>query len=94
MQALQLFPGFEPDGLAGGDIDLGAGARVAADAGLARLYVEDAEAAQLDPVAPFQGLLHGVEDGLDRHLRLGLGDPGPFHHLVYDIELNHRNPPV
>jgi len=93
-QALQFFAGLESDGLAGRDIDFSAGAGVPPDAGLAGLYVENTEAAQLDSVALFQGLLHGVEDGLDRHLRLGLGDPGPVHHFVYDIELNHRNSPV
>jgi len=42
---VEVFAGFEADGFAGRDADLGAGARVAADAGLARLYGEDAKAA-------------------------------------------------
>ena len=44
-QALQFFAGLKANGFAGRDADFFAGARVAADAGLARLYGEDAKAA-------------------------------------------------
>jgi hypothetical protein len=47
--ALELFAGFEADGLAGWDADFFAGAGVAADAGLAWFDAEDAKAPEFDP---------------------------------------------
>ena len=89
LQGLQLLAGFEAHGFAGRNGDFRAGARIAADAGLARLHVEDAEAAQFDAVAVLERFLHPLEDRLDRHLGLGLGDAGPVHHFVDDIQLDH-----
>ena len=51
LDRLQFLAGLEADGLAGRNVDLGAGARVAANAGLARAHGEDAEAAQLNAIA-------------------------------------------
>ena len=55
----------ETNGLARRDIHLLAGARVSANAGFARLHVEDAEAAQFDAVAAPERVFHGVENGLN-----------------------------
>ena len=62
---MRLKAGLEPHGPARGDVDAGAGAWVAADAGLAGLHGEDAEAPELDAIAFGQGTLHGAEDGVD-----------------------------
>ncbi len=51
LQGLQLLAGLKAHRFAGRDGNLGAGARIAADAGLARAHVEDAEAAQLNALA-------------------------------------------
>ena len=58
------FAGFEAHGLARRNVDLFAGARIASDAGLARLDVEDAEAPQLDALAAAKRILQGLEDRL------------------------------
>ena len=51
VDGLEFFAGLEADGFARRNVDFGAGARVAADAGFAGAHVEDAEAAQFDAVA-------------------------------------------
>ena len=67
-------------GRLGGDLDLLAGARVAADAGLAVHQLDGAEAAERDLALGLQPLHHdfldGREHGLGLHLRhtSGLGD--------------------
>src|SRR5262249_39119954 len=86
---LQLFPRLEAHGFAGRNVDLSAGARIAADAGLARTHIEHAEAAQFDAFALPQRLLHAGENCLYRQLSLGLGDAGLVDHFVDDIELYH-----
>src|SRR5262249_16143565 len=67
LQYLQFLAGFEPDSLPWWNRYLGAGPRIPADSRLARLYVENAKAAELDPVAVPKRFLHALEDGLDRH---------------------------
>ena len=47
---VQLLAGLEAHGLAGGDGDLGPGARVAPDTCFAWLYCEYAEATELDAI--------------------------------------------
>src|SRR5215469_3560796 len=62
-KGLQFFARFETHGFARRDANLLSGAGVTADARLARLYVEDAEPAQLDALAAAERILHGLEDG-------------------------------
>ena len=57
-EALQFFSGLEADGFAWRDVDLFAGARVAADAGFARLHAEKVADAG-------QSLLPRARGGLD-----------------------------
>ena len=66
----------------------GAGARVAADARLARLHREYAKATELDAVALFQSALHLLEHCFDRHFGFGLGDTGAIHDFVDDVEFD------
>ncbi len=88
LQGLQLLAGLKAHGLAGRNRDFGAGARVSANPGLTRLYVEYTEAAQLDSVALFEGLFHGFEDRLNGHFRFGLGNAGFIDNFVNDIQLD------
>ncbi len=85
---LQLFARLEAHGFARRNGNFRAGARVAADAGFARLYVEDAESAQLDAVAFGERTLHALEDGFDGNFGLGFGDARLGNHFVDDVQLD------
>ena len=85
---MKLLARLEADGLAGGDADLGAGPRIAADASLSGLDGEDAETAEFNPIAGHQCLLHAFEDGIDGSFRLGPGKPGPFNDALDEILLD------
>src|SRR5450631_670337 len=88
-ESLQFLAGLEAHGFAGRDADFLAGARVAADAGLARAHVEHAEAAQLDALAFAKRLFHGIEDGFNSLFGLGPAHSGLVYDGVYDVQLNH-----
>src|SRR5262245_50115685 len=88
LERLQLLTGFESNGLSRRNGNFRTGARIAADAGLARLDVEDAKSPQFNAIALLESLLHGLKDGLDGHFGLGLGDAGTVHNFVDDIELD------
>jgi hypothetical protein len=90
---LQFLPGFEADGFAGQDVDLGARARVSSDSRLARLHVEDTESAQLYPFSLGQGLLHRTKYSFDGNLSFGLCDSGTVDDIIDKIELNQKEPP-
>jgi len=85
VEQVQFFSRLETDGFSWRDADLGAGARVAADAGLAGTHVEDAEAAQLDPLALGQGAFERLEDRVDSRLGLVALQAGAFNHLVNNV---------
>ena len=87
--ALEFFAGFEADGFAWGDVDLFAGAGIAADAGFAGLHTENAEAAQLDALAATKSLLQRLENRFDGLLGLGAADVGCGDYRVYEVQLNH-----
>src|SRR4029077_8681375 len=67
-KGLEFFAGLEAHGFAGRHADLHTGARVAVNAGPARLDRADEEAAKLDAFAAAERVLHGLEDGFDRLL--------------------------
>jgi hypothetical protein len=87
---VEVFPGFEPDSLARRNSHFSAGSGVSSDAGLARLYGEDAETAELDAVAFGQGLFHGLEDGIDGCFSLGADEPGPVDDALDEILFDQR----
>src|SRR5271165_6960750 len=89
LDALQFLAGLEAHRFAGRDADFFAGARVAADAGLAGLHAEHAEAAELDALAAAQRGLEGLKDRFHRLLRFGAADVRGGHHGVDDVQLNH-----
>src|SRR5665213_3613679 len=87
-ERLQFLAGLKAHCFAWRDRDLGAGTRIAPDAGLARAHVEDSEAAQLNTLAAPQGALHAFKDGFHSHLGLGLGDARSVHHFINDVEFD------
>ena len=92
--ALEFFTWFEADGFAGWDADFFASARVAADAGLARLDAEDAEAAKFDALATAESLLERLENGFDSLLGFGAADECFGHNRIDDVQLNHTCLPL
>jgi hypothetical protein len=88
VEDLEVFAWLEADGFAGGDGDFGAGAGVAAYAGLAGLDGEDAEAAEFDAIGSAEGLLHGLEDGVDGGFSLGAGKAGALNNALDEILLD------
>ena len=87
--ALKLFAGLEADGLARRNAHLFPGAGIAADAGLARLHTEDAEAAEFDALAAAESLLQRLENSLNGLLGFGAADVRSGDDGIYDIELDH-----
>jgi hypothetical protein len=82
---VEILSRLEADGFAWGYGDLGAGARISADSGLAWLDGEDAEPAQFDPVSFSQRLFHGLEDGVYGCFCLGADKPGAFYDALDEI---------
>jgi hypothetical protein len=93
-EALQFFAGFETHGFAGRDADFFAGARIAADASLAGLDAEDAEAAEFDTLAAAEGHFERFEDGLDGLFGFGTTDIRGGHDGVHDVQLDHTGLPL
>jgi len=89
---LEFFAGLKADGFAGRDADFSSSAWIAADAGLARAHGEDAEAAQFDALTLGEGMLHTFKHLVDRGLRFVARQPGAFHHVVNNVELDHASP--
>ena len=88
-EEVQLIAGLEAHRFAWGDGNFGSGAWVAADAGLAGLDSEDAEATEFDAVSGDERLFHAVEDGVNRSLCLGSWQTGALNNPLYQVLLNH-----
>src|SRR2546423_1517249 len=86
---LQFFPRFEPNRFSRRDVDFGASAGIASDAGLARPYVEHAESPQLDAFALGEGALHAFKDRFNRGFGFRFGDAGAIDDFVDDVEFDH-----
>jgi len=89
LQRLQVLAGLKADSLSGRDIYLRSGARVSSDSCLARFYRKDTEAPQLNSIVGFQGVLHAIEDGIDRLFGFGLADACALDDLIYKIQFDH-----
>ena len=85
---MELFAGFEANGLSRGNADLGSGAWIAADAGLARTDAEDAEAAQFDAITGGEGGFEAFEDGVNGRLGFGSRQACPLDHVMDNILLD------
>src|SRR5580692_7054397 len=79
-ERLQFLAGLEAHRFAWRDADFLAGARIAADAGLARAHVEHTEPAQLDSFPFAERILHRSKNGFDSLFGLGPA----YACLVYD----------
>lgn len=85
VQQMQFLARLEADRLAGSDGDLGPGPGIAADAGLARTYVENAKPPQLDPVSRRERLLEAFKNGVYRCFRLIPRQPRFVDDMVNDV---------
>src|SRR5579883_1610195 len=90
LKSLQFLAGFEPNRFAWRDRHLSAGSRISADSGLARLHGKHPEPAKLDSVPLLERALHLVEDSLDSHLGLRLGDARLVYDFVDDVEFDQK----
>jgi hypothetical protein len=88
LNRLQLFARLEADGFARRDIDFLTGARVATDARLARLDVEDAETAEFDPASASQGGLQRFKNGFNSLFGLRACYACAGDDCVHDVELD------
>lgn len=90
---MEFFTGLEADRLAWGDTDFGAGAGIATDPGLPGADVEDAEAAQFDPLPVGERFFERLEDRV--HSRLGLValQSRALNHLVNNVLFYQDFPP-
>src|SRR5215831_16529674 len=88
---LKFFAGLKANSLTRRDIDLLAGARVAADAGLAWLDIKHAEAAKLDALTAAQRSFHSFKNRFERLLGFGSGYVCLRDDRVNDIELDHKS---
>ena len=91
---LEFLAGLETYGFAWRDANLLPGARVPANAGFARLHVENTEAAKLDAFSPPERVFHGFEDGFHSLLSLRPSDIGFLYDSVHDVELDHTVLPL
>src|SRR5260370_5611526 len=91
--SLQLFSRLEAHGLPRRDVHFFSSARVAANAGLARLYAEDAEAPEFDALPAAERVLPGLEDGFHRLLGFRSAAVRLGEHGVYDVELDQQRLP-
>ena len=70
---LQFLAGLEANRLAGRNRNFGAGARIAADSGLAWPHVKHAKAPQFNTITLGQRAPHALENSFDGQLGFGLG---------------------
>jgi len=95
-EALQLFAGLEAHGFARRNVHFFAGARIAANAGFSRLYREDSEPAQFNPLAAAHSILQRFKNRFDGLFGLHAAHACPFElrqYGVHDIQFNQALPP-
>jgi hypothetical protein len=80
----------EADSFSRSDAYLGAGARIAANAGFTGADAENAKSAQFDALTGGQGLFEALENGIHRSLRLGSREAGALDYMMDDVLLNQR----
>jgi hypothetical protein len=85
---VQLLAWLKADRFARGDADLGAGSRIAANAGFARADAEDAKSAQFNALAGGKSLLQALEDRIHRGFCLDAGQARALDYMMDDVLLN------
>jgi hypothetical protein len=88
---VEFFAGFEADGFAGGDVDLGTGTGIAPDAGFACTDAEDAEAAELYALTGGQSLLKTFENRIHRRLCFCAWESRALDYVMDDVLFNQRS---
>src|SRR5690554_1652836 len=83
----ERFGGDELDHLAGGDLNAGAGLRIAAGAGRALADLELADAGQGQFLAVFQGIAGNLRELIKQVADLGLGEVGGFGEVGDQLQL-------
>lgn len=86
---LQVFAWPKSDRSARWDADLFSGAWVSSDAPLSGFYLKNTKASKFYSFAALHRHTHRIENRIDRHLRLDLGDPRGFRNLVHDVDFDH-----
>ena len=85
---MQFLARFEAYSLAGGDANLGAGSRIAADPGLAGAHTEDAKPAQFDALTGGESLFEALENRIHRSFCLAAGEACALDYMMDDVLLN------
>jgi hypothetical protein len=93
LQRLQVFTRLKSDSFSGRDVHLGTRSWISSDPGLARLHGKDPKATQFNPIVRFQGILHAIEDGVDRLFRFCLANARTLDDLIDEVEFDHLVPP-
>lgn len=93
VEQMQFLAGLEADCFARRDTHLGAGTRIAPNAGFARPNIEDAEAAQFDSLPFGKRSFQGFEDRVHRRFSLIPLQPGTLNHLMNNVLFNQCLPP-
>ena len=86
---MEFLAGLEADGFAWRNVDLLAGAGIAADARLTGFDAEDSEAAQLDALAAAESIFQGFKNRLDGLLGFGAADTCRGYDGIDDVQLDH-----
>jgi hypothetical protein len=86
LKLLQFFAWLKTNRFAGRNRDFCPGAGITADTRLSWADVKDSEAPQFDAFSVAEGAFHALENSLHGHLGFRLGDAGPGHNFVYDVE--------
>ena len=91
---MEIFAGLESNCFAGCDGNFSACAWIAANAGFAWLYGEDAESSEFDAVSFNETLFHGLEDSVNGSFGLGPDEPGSFYDPLNQILFDQSMPPL
>jgi hypothetical protein len=90
LEGLQFLAWLKSHRFAGRNGDLGTGSRIAPDTRLTWPNIENAEAAEFNPVTLGECFFHGLENGFHSHFGLGLGDAGTINYFIDDVEFDHK----
>jgi len=84
-KGLQFLARLEANRFARGNCDFGACPGIAADPSFARPNVKNSKTPEFNSVSVAQRFLHGFENGLNSHFRLGFRDPGTTNDLIDNV---------
>lgn len=88
IQNMQLFARLKADGLARRNRSLGAGARIAANPGLAGAHIKDAKTTQFNALTLRHSLFEALKNGIHGMLCLGTRQSGAVDHAMQNVLFN------